>query len=520
MSEQKSRLKKPLLYLGVGLIAAVSSFGLYAGAQYVFQVAQSRNTEQSALDHPASAEERTTSANGDAGTAQLKKTSEGFRSVAKQVGPAVVNIKASKGSKKPAKQGRGLRRRPQPQDEEDGGMQGDPFFDFFERFGSPFPSPESQQPQSSLGSGILVDKAGIVVTNNHVVDGATEILVRLGTDKTDMKAKVLGTDPKTDLAVLKIEGAKDLPFAEWADSDTVEVGDWAIAIGSPFALDQSVTVGIVSAKGRNQVGLGSDMANDLIQTDAAINPGNSGGPLCDLDGRVMGVNTAIYTRSGGYMGIGFAIPSNLAKDIVGKLIKEGKVVRGWLGVMIQPLDAEMAKDIGVKDGVAIHEVIEGSPAQTAGLKAGDVVVEVEGKAVKDVTELQRIIGNFKPGQTVKLKAVGYSDKKKRDVTVKIGTLPNEMPDADGGKGETDEEPDKLGLVVGQKGKEVVIQAMQPGSLAETMLGLEVGDVLVTINRQPVSSVATYKKLIKSNKRLALEVKRKGRTLFFQFVLPE
>lgn len=375
-------------------------------------------------------------------------------------------------------------------------------------------------PQTSLGSGIIVDKSGIVVTNNHVIEGSTEILVRVDSDKTDLKAKVIGTDPKTDLAVLKLEGAKSLPSAEWGDSDTTEVGDWAIAIGSPFALDQSVTVGIISAKGRNQVGLGNDFRGDMLQTDAAINPGNSGGPLCDLEGKVIGVNTAIYSRSGGYMGIGFAIPSNLAKDIVNRLLKEGKIVRGWLGVYIQPLDSELAKDLGIKEGVGIHEVIESSPAANSGLQAGDVVLEVDGKQVKDVTELQRRIGDFKPGQSVKLKVMSYSDKKSRVVTVKVGTLPEEQEGGPAVNNDKAQEPDQIGIVLGMKGKDVVVTGIEPGSLAETMLGLEAGDVIVRVNRQAITSISGYKKALKNSKRVYLEIKRKGRNLFFQFGLPE
>ncbi|MFM8314111.1 MAG: Do family serine endopeptidase, partial [Deltaproteobacteria bacterium] len=389
----------------------------------------------------------------------------------------------------------------------------------FERFGSPFPF-QQETPQTSVGSGFIIDKKGFIVTNNHVVEDATEILVRLSNDRAELKAKIIGTDPKTDLAVIKVEGQNNLVSADWADSDQVEVGDWAIAIGSPFALDQSVTVGIVSAKGRNSTGV-TEIGGDLIQTDAAINPGNSGGPLCDLDGQVMGVNTAIYTRSGGYMGIGFAIPSNLAKDIAQKLISSGKITRGWLGVYIQPLDLELAKELGIKEGVGIHEVLESSPAQKAGISAGDVVLEVDGKPVKDVNELQRKIGNYKPGETIKLKVMSYNDKKSRSVSVKIGELPENEKEPEK-LSPKEQEPDKLGLVVGpdKKKEGVVIEGIQPGSIAEQMLGLEVGDVIIRINRQSTNSVANYKKALGSSKRIYLEIKRKGRTLFFQFVLPE
>jgi serine protease Do len=371
-----------------------------------------------------------------------------------------------------------------------------------------------------VGSGFIIDKKGFIVTNNHVVEEANEILVRLSSDKAELKAKIIGTDPKTDLAVIKVEGQNNLVAAEWADSEQVEVGDWAIAIGSPFALDQSVTVGIVSAKGRNSTGV-TEMGGDLIQTDAAINPGNSGGPLCDLDGQVMGVNTAIYTRSGGYMGIGFAIPSNLAKDISQKLISSGKITRGWLGVYIQPLDIELAKELGIKEGVGIHEVLENSPAAKAGINAGDVVIEVDGKAVKDANELQRKIGNYKPGETIKLKLLSYNDKKTRSVSVKIGELPENEKEVER-VSPKDQEPDKLGLVVSpDKRKEgVVVEGIQPGSIGEQMLGLEVGDVIVRLNRQNVNSVTSYRKALESSKRIYLEIKRKGRTLFFQFVMPE
>ncbi len=516
-------MKRPLAYLVAVVAAALLSVAIFAGAQFF---AAQRATQTALLDNPASADAPAPKPGADAGISQLKQTSEGFRYVARVVGPAVVNIKSTKGVKKmPRMAGRGRGRQMPPQGGEDddqgqGGMPRDPFFDFFERFGHPL-MPEQQQPQTSLGSGIIIDKKGYVVTNNHVIEDSSEILVSLSGDKGDLKAKLIGTDPKTDLAVLKIESSKDLPVAEWADSDTVEVGDWAIAIGSPFDLRQTVTVGIVSAKGRSNVLSGSEYVGELLQTDAAINPGNSGGPLCTIDGKIMGVNTAIYTRSGGYMGIGFAIPANLAKDVVNKLKTDGKIVRGWLGVYIQPLDPALAKDLGVKDGVGIHEVIDASPAAVAGLKAGDVVTEVEDKKVTEVSQLQRIISNFKPGQKVKMKVTAYADKKSRTVTVKIG----EVPDADKTQAKAtqeDDTPDKLGLIVGDnKGKEgVLIQAVQPNSIGE-QLDLSQGDLILSINRKQTNSVDTYKKAIASAKGLInLQVKQKGRVRFFSFNLPD
>jgi serine protease Do len=522
MSEHSSKpkIRNYLVYLSIALSAAVCSVLLYGGGQFLYQKLQKPETLK-VLDNPASADTKSSIQNGAAGTNELRKTSESFRAVAKKVGPSVVNIKATKGllKKNKIKIGPRGKRGPSPQQEDEDNYPRDPFFDFFERFGSPFPF-QQETPQTSVGSGFVIDKKGFIVTNNHVVEGANEILVRISNDRSELKAKIIGTDPKTDLAVIKVEGQDNLPTAEWTDSDQVEVGDWAIAIGSPFALDQSVTIGIVSAKGRNSTGV-TELGGDLIQTDAAINPGNSGGPLCDLDGRIMGVNTAIYSRSGGYMGIGFAIPSNLVKDIAQKLITSGKITRGWLGVYIQPLDIEFAKELGIKEGVGIHEVLENSPAQKAGINAGDVVTEVDGKPVKDVNELQRKIGSFKPGDTVKLKVISYNDKKSRTVSVKVGEIPEGEKEMEK-SAPNDQEPDKLGLVVGpdKKKEGVVIEGVQPGSIAEQMLGLEVGDVITRINRQSVNSIASYKKALGSSKRLYLEIKRKGRTLFFQFVLPE
>jgi len=512
------RFPRPVGYLVAAVVAAVMSVVIFAGAQYL--------AAKKVLDNPAAAENAPAPTTPDAGISQLKKTSEGFRNVAKIIGPAVVNIKSTKGAKRPS--AKGMRRGgpggggpgggPRPRGE-DAPFPGDPFGDFFERFGHPFMQPET--PQTSLGSGFIIDKSGIVVTNNHVVEDASEILVSLPGEKTDMKAKLVGTDPKTDLAVLKIETSRSLPVAEWANSDQVEVGDWAVAIGSPFDLRQTVTVGIVSAKGRSSnVLAGAEYVGELLQTDAAINPGNSGGPLCTIEGQVMGVNTAIYTRSGGYMGIGFAIPSNLAKDVVNKLRTDGKIVRGWLGVYIQPLVPELASELKVKDGVGVHEVIEGSPAATAGLSAGDVIIEVEGKPVKEVSELQRVISNFKPNQKVTMKVVSYNDKKTRTVTVKIGEVPG--AEAEVKTAQDDGSPDKLGLVVeAAPGKDgVVVSAIEPGSVAQQQLGLEPGDVISRVNRKPVRSVAEYKSLINSSKQLNLEVRQKGRMKFFTLIVPD
>ncbi len=519
-SKKNNWLKSPLGYLAAGFFAAFFSVALYGGAQYYFLKAGTSAAPQIAtvLDRPAKAD----SENGEKGL--LKKSAESFRNVAKKIGPAVVSIKSTK---KPENRLRGRARRGAPQPPQ--GEDLDPFYEFFERFGMPFPGgpggpggQNPEQPQVGLGSGILIDKKGFIVTNNHVIEGATEVVVSFDGDKTDHKAKIIGSDPKTDLAVLKVDDVKNLPTpAEFADTDGVEVGDWAIAIGSPFALGQSVTVGIVSAKGgRNSLALtGAEYGGDLLQTDAAINPGNSGGPLCDIEGRVMGVNTAIYTRSGGYMGIGFAIPSNLVKEVVNTLITEGKITRGWLGVFIQPLEAELAKELGITSGVGVHEVMSNGPAASAGLQAGDVVVEVDGKPVSEVNQLQREISRKKPGQSVKLKVVSYNDKKARTLNVKIGELPNEGAQARAGgkRPENLGEPDQIGLVVAptRKGEGVVVEMVQPGSPAEQS-GLEPGDIITQVNRKKTNSVDAYKKALAGASRQYIEVLRKGRRLFFQF----
>lgn len=525
------------MYSVIALVAALTSVGIYT----LIQSFHTPKLAENVLDNPVYA-----SSAGTNGVSKLKEFSESFREVAKKVGPAVVNIKATKGPKKNPMQAqknkRSGGRRPMPQmpDDEDNPYGRDPFFDFFERFGMPFNMPQ-ETPQTSLGSGFIIDKKGIVVTNNHVVEGANEILVTLADQKTDIKAKVLGTDPRTDLAVLKLESGRDFPSVDWANSDTVEVGDWAIAVGSPFALGQSVTMGIVSAKGRSSAILTGSDSGDLIQTDAAINPGNSGGPLCTLDKKVMGVNTAIYTRSGGYMGIGFAIPSNLAKDIVEKLIKGGKIIRGWLGVLIQPLNSEdpegggeklskLAKSLGIKDGVLIHQVIEEGPAAAAGLDAGDVILEVDGVEIKDtkdvkgVTLLQRMISNFKPGQVVKLKVVSLEKQKPRVVSVKIGELPQNEAKLVPRGGRSDEgevsDFDKLGLAVGKNKDGVKVEAVQPGSIAH-QFGIKEGDIIVKIDGKDVKDVKQYQAMVKSLKREAnIRIKRGSTSMYLRFPIEE
>src|SRR5438093_916796 len=313
--------------------------------------------------------------------AALPVPSGSFSQVAETVAPAVVNINTVT---------RGAAGRT-PIEE---------FFgeEFFRRFFGEVP--EREQVQKSLGSGVIVDPSGIVLTNAHVVERATEIEV-VTADGKKHKAKVVGADRRTDLAVLRLQGGGPYPSATLGDSDKVKVGDWVLAIGSPFGLQQTVTAGIISAKGRT---LGQGPFDDFLQTDAAINPGNSGGPLVNMQGEVIGINTAIVSRAGGSLGIGFAIPIALARKVYTELTTRGKVTRGWLGVSVQPLTAELAKSFGAADreGVLVADVVEGSPAQKSGLQAGDVVRELNRQRVRTPAEFERLARALKDGDRVML----------------------------------------------------------------------------------------------------------------------
>jgi len=342
------------------------------------------------------------------GVALAEALQMGFVDVAQQVRPAVVHL----GTIQRAKTRRGPNL-PQGND--------DPFFrDFFNQFfGSEGPDSRSEFRRPGLGSGVIIDKRGLVLTNFHVVKGADEILIRLS-DKREYRGQIMGTDPKTDLAVVKFQPDHEVTVASLGNSDALRVGEWAIAIGNPFGLDQTVTVGVISATGRSDVGIAT--YENFIQTDASINPGNSGGPLVNLKGQVIGVNTAIVAAG---QGIGFAIPINMVKRVVDQLVDKGKVVRGWLGVALQPLSLDLAQNLGLEDtnGAVVGSTITGSPAAQAGLEQGDVIVAFDKIPVEDYRHVQRLVAESRVGKSVTLQIV--RKKQKMDVTVMIAEVPED-----------------------------------------------------------------------------------------------
>jgi len=326
-----------------------------------------------------------------------------FVRVAAQVTPSVVNISTVTTGK-----GRTASEQFRP-------FGNDPYFrDFFDRF---FEGMPRRRQQNSLGSGVIIDKSGLILTNNHVIKDADEITVRFA-NKQEAKGKIVGTDGKTDLAVIRVTAKEDLPVAALGNSDSLRVGEWAIAIGNPFGLDHTLTVGVVSATGRSEVGIAA--YENFIQTDASINPGNSGGPLLNIQGEVIGINTAIVASG---QGIGFAIPINMARKVMDELVKKGKVTRGWLGIGIQPLTPELAKSFSLQaeEGVLINQVMPGSPAEAAGLKTGDLIRSVDGKTITDPRQLQRFIAETEIGKSVEVSIL--RGKEQRTVKVQIREMP-------------------------------------------------------------------------------------------------
>ena len=441
----------------------------------------------------------------------IAETEQTFVSISKAVTPAVVNISTTR-LIKGGEEGQGF-----PFD--------DPFFRRF--FGE---EPRRQGPRErkaqSLGSGVIVDANGLIITNNHVVEKADEIKVLLS-DKREFKGKLVGTDPKSDLALVRID-AKNLPTVSWGDSSKLQVGEYILAIGNPFGLNQTVTMGIVSAIGRANVGIAD--YEDFIQTDAAINPGNSGGAMVNTHGELVGINTAIFTQSGGYMGIGFAVPSNMAKSVMESLVKSGKVIRGWLGISIQEITPGLAKEFGLKEakGALVGDVLSGSPAEKAGFKRGDVIVEFMGQPIESSTQLRNLVARTAVGAKGKVKVI--RDNKEKELEVRIEEQPKDIARS-GPQGQDEAEPSSMRLSgvevrnvtpemakqldLGRGAKGVVITRIDPGSAAEEA-GLQRGDLIMEVNRKPINHTDDYEKVlskIDKNEAILLLVSRQGRTLF-------
>ncbi|MFV9683669.1 DegQ family serine endoprotease [Pseudomonas sp. NY15367] len=404
------------------------------------------------------------------------------------------------------------------------------FREFFERSIPQMPrNPGGRQREAqSLGSGFIISPDGYIMTNNHVVADADEIIVRLS-DRSELEAKLIGADPRSDVALLKVEG-KDLPVVRLGKADDLKVGEWVLAIGSPFGFDHSVTAGIVSAKGRN---LPSDSYVPFIQTDVAINPGNSGGPLFNLQGEVVGINSQIFTRSGGFMGLSFAIPMEVAMQVADQLKADGKVTRGWLGVVIQEVNKDLAESFGLDKpaGALVAQVLEDGPADKGGLQVGDVILSLNGKPIIMSADLPHLVGGLKPGEKAELDIVRDGSRKKLNVT--IGTLPEEGQElASSGSAQGGERSNnRLGVTVVEltaeqkKGLDlkggVVVREVLNGPAA--MIGLRPGDVITHLNNQAIDSTSTFAKVaqeLPKNRSVSMRVLRQGRASFITFKLAE
>jgi serine protease Do len=433
-----------------------------------------------------------------------KMIPDSFSDLAEKARPSVVNIRTVKTVKGKGQVFRHFNGNPF--------NERDPFHDFFAPFFRGNPMPDFKQ--RSLGSGFIIDSEGYIVTNNHVVENASEIKVKLAGGK-ELKAKIVGRDPNTDVALIKVPASRDLKPLQMGNSDSVKVGSWVVAIGSPFGLEQTVTAGIVSAKGRI---IGSGPYDDFIQTDASINPGNSGGPLINLDGEVVGINTAIVAQG---QGIGFAIPMNMAHRIVDQLKNEGEVTRGWLGVAIQNITPELAEYYGAKDlkGALVIEVYENDPAEKAGIRPKDVIVAVDGKPIESSRDLSRTIAESPVGKKITVTLIRKGEKKtvkvklkKRDDNPQMADRrPNERTDELGlsVSAMTDEMAGRLGFGEDETG--VIVTGVEPESKAQDA-GLRQGDLIKEVNRAPVNSVKEFNRKVRdvgSGETIQFLVKRAG-----------
>jgi len=454
---------------------------------------------------------------------------DGFGDLIENVSPSVVQITATKIASESG---------PMPQIPEH--FRNGPFKDFFERFygeGGPQRMPHPQQKQGALGSGFVVDDEGIVVTNNHVISDATDIKVTL-TDGREFPAELLGADEKTDLAVLKVDTESTLPARSWGDSDKSRVGDWVLAVGNPFGLGGTATVGIISARGRD---IGSGPYDDFFQIDAPINSGNSGGPLFDGEGNVIGVNTAIFSPNGGNVGIGFAIPSNIAKKVVAELRENGTVERGWLGVMIQPVTRDVAESLGLDQpkGALVAKVTPDSPAEKAGLRQGDIIVGFDDRDIEEVRDLTRVVADTAVGESTRVSV--WRGEKEIALKVEVGEMPQQVAsnshDDAPNKNGTGVEVAPLGLTVtrlderartqlglADDSKGVVIAGVESDKNSAEK-GLRPGDVITRVNQATVDSPDDLIKAVKlaektNRKSVLLLIDRRGEQRFVAVELAE
>ncbi|MEM7008967.1 MAG: DegQ family serine endoprotease [Thermodesulfobacteriota bacterium] len=476
----------------------------------------SSNTKQETASQPTSS--KTTKESSDSST-KKQSTSSGlqgtqqfpsFADLVEVLQPSVVNISTTNVIKQRSPFQRGP------------GGPNDPFNEFFEKFfGGPGGGAPQEYKRQGLGSGFIITEDGYVVTNNHVIDKATDIDIILQSgDKYE--AKVVGKDPKTDLAVLKFEPDQKLQTVKFGDSDNLRIGDWVIAIGNPFGLGYTVTAGIVSAKGRS---LGFGAYDDFIQTDASLNPGNSGGPLFNLNGEVVGVNAAIASRA---QGIGFAIPIDLAEFVIEQLKSGGKVVRGWLGIYVQKITPEIAASFDLKEdeGALVSDLAKDGPAEKAGIKRGDVIIEFDGKKVTDVSDLTNYSAETAPGTKVEVKVI--EDGKTKTLTVTLGEFPDQKTKIES------EINENLGIRVKQispdiakrfnlsQDKGIIISDIQQGSAA-SLAGLKLADIILKIDKSSISTLQDYSKAldkIKPGDTVLFQVIRGNNSLFVAVRVPE
>lgn len=400
------------------------------------------------------------------------------------------------------------------------------FREFFEHSIPRMPGGEQQREAQSLGSGFIISADGYVLTNNHVVADADEIIVRLP-DRSELEAKLVGADPRADVALLKVE-ATGLPTVKLGQSSSLKVGEWVLAIGSPFGFDHTVTAGIVSATGRN---LPNESYVPFIQTDVAINPGNSGGPLFNLQGEVIGINSQIFTRSGGFMGLSFAIPIDVAMDVSDQLRADGKVSRGWLGVVIQEVNRDLAESFGLERpaGALVAQVMDGGPAAKGGLRVGDVILSVDGQDIDMSADLPHMIGTIKPNTRARLGIVRDGERETLNVT--IGALPEEGEEVAATDSRTEKSSNRLGVKVTELSAEqkrsldlpggVVVSEVLNGPAA--MIGLRSGDVITHLNNQAIDSASTFGRVaeqLPKNRSVSMRVLRQGRASFITFKLAE